>query len=96
MDDGSYNVFPLPLASPLAGNRAIVTDVHNLTASPFGWHDTNGVEGPEFTVTRGNNVNAYEDGDNFGYQPDGGAGLTFDFPFDPVYTISNQSEDAAR
>ena len=25
-------------------------------ASPFGWHDINGVAGPEYTITRGNNV----------------------------------------
>ena len=95
MENGTYNVFPLPVESPLHGDRAIVNDPHDLIASPFGWHDTDGMIGPEFTVTRGNNVNAYEDGDNFGYQPDGGTGLIFDFPFDPVYTASNQSEDAA-
>ena len=31
------------------------------TASPFGWHDTNGAAGAEFTVTQGNNVHAYTD-----------------------------------
>ena len=34
------------------------------SASPFGWHDTNGVAGAEFTDTRGNNVHAYADRDN--------------------------------
>ena len=33
------------------------------TASPFGWHDTNGVAGAEFTTTQGNNVQAYTDVD---------------------------------
>ena len=28
---------------------------------PFGWHDTDGSAGPEFTITRGNNVWAQED-----------------------------------
>ena len=32
-------------------------------ASPFGWHDTDGVAGPEFTTTQGNNVHAYMDQD---------------------------------
>ena len=54
-------------------------------ASPFGWHDTNGVAGAEFTDTRGNNVNAQEDqngNDGTGARPDGGASLVFDFPID--------------
>jgi extracellular elastinolytic metalloproteinase len=36
------------------------------TASPFGWHDSNGAVGAEFNTTNGNNVNAYLDknGDN--------------------------------
>jgi hypothetical protein len=32
-----------------------VTDPANSIAS-FGWHDTNGVSGVEYTITRGNNV----------------------------------------
>ena len=94
-NEGTYNVFAIPVESPLHGDRSIVTDPHNLIASPYGWHDVNGSPGAEFTVTEGNNVNAYEDGDNFGHQPDGGSDLIFDFPFDPVYTPANQSEDAA-
>lgn len=91
-----YEVFALPLESPYYGNRSIVTQVADPIASPFGWHDTNGVAGAEYTVTRGNNVNAYEDGDNPGYQPDGGANLDFSgFPFSQTYSSSNQYEDAA-
>ena len=55
------------------------------SASPYGWHDTNGVAGAEFTDTRGNNVLAQEDvnDDNVGgFRPDGGAALVFDFPLD--------------
>jgi len=86
-DGAMYNVFPQPLESPSDGGRQLVTDVANPTASPFGWHDTDGVAGPEFTVTRGNNVHAYADRDNNnvpdpGSDPDGGAGLVFDFPLD--------------
>jgi extracellular elastinolytic metalloproteinase len=56
-------------------------------ASPFGWHDTNGVPGADFTITCGNNVHAYLDQDDdeqqdFGGSSDGGAGLDFDFPAD--------------
>jgi len=50
---GTYNVFPLGVESPSHGNRAIVSDPANATASPFGWHDTNGSAGAEFTTTRG-------------------------------------------
>jgi hypothetical protein len=57
------------------------------SASPFGWHDTNGVAGPEHTRTRGNNAHAYTDLDannvaDAGSDPDGGGGLYFDFPLD--------------
>jgi len=79
----SYNVYPMPLGSPLDGGRSIITDPQNLTASPFGWHDTNGSNGAEYTITRGNNVWAQEDanGNNgTGYSPNGGAGLDFNFP----------------
>lgn len=94
---GVYNVFAMPLESPYEGDRTMVLedDVVNLNASPYGWHDTDGIEGAEYTTTRGNNVNAYEDGDNQGFQPDGGLDLVFDFPFDPNYSTANQSESAA-
>jgi extracellular elastinolytic metalloproteinase len=81
-----YNVYKLPAESPNHGPRQIATDDQFPQASPFGWHDTNGVEGPEFTITRGNNVYAFEDKDNNdssdGNDPDGGQNLVFDFPID--------------
>ncbi len=79
----SYNVFALPLESPIHGNRSVATNPANTTASPFGWHDTNGNAGAEYTITRGNNVWAQDDsnGNNgTGFSPDGGASLDFDFP----------------
>ena len=79
----SYNVYAMPIESPSHGNRSIVTDPANTTASPFGWHDTNGSAGAEFTITRGNNVWAQEDrnGNNgTGFSPNGGASLDFNFP----------------
>ena len=91
-----YEVIAVPIESPYYGPRTTEMSPSNATASPFGWHDTDGVAGAEFTVTRGNNVNAYEDGDNPGFQPDGGATLDFTgFPFDQVYTNANQYESAA-
>ena len=81
----SYNVYAMPVESPIHGGRSIVTDPADATASPFGWHDTNGSAGAEFTITRGNNVWAQEDrnGNNgTGASPDGGAGLDFNFPLD--------------
>ena len=67
-----------------------------LTASPFGWHDVDWVTGAYFTVTKGNNVDAYEDGDNIGYKPDGDVQLDFTgYPFDPIYSNTNQYEDSA-
>ncbi len=86
--EGTYNVWPWPVESPIHGNRQIVTDPHDLTASPFGWHDTDGAVGADYFITRGNNVHAYEDGDSDDQsednEPDGGASLVFDFPFDPA------------
>ncbi|RMB59104.1 T9SS C-terminal target domain-containing protein [Dokdonia sinensis] len=80
---GSYNVYPLGIESPSHGSRSIVTDPAVANASPFGWHDTNGASGAEFTTTRGNNVWAQDDtnGNNgTGVAPNGGSSLNFDFP----------------
>ena len=94
---GAYGVFAIPTESPNHGSQSIVTDPEYLPASPFGWHDTNGAEGAEYTITRGNNVHAYEDSGNNdapGYSPDGGAGLNFIYSyFEDVPAVNNQ--DAA-
>ena len=91
---GIYNVFAEFDAdgnlhsheSPLHGDRNLISGAANTDVSPFGWHDTNGAMGPEYTITRGNNVHAYLDVDDAGVsqgdEPDGGASLTFDFPLD--------------
>ncbi len=87
VDDGSsYRVLGLPTESPNDADRALVTNPADGLASPFGWHDTDGAAGAEFTNTRGNNAHAYleQDADNvpdFG-DTDGGPGLDFDFPAD--------------
>jgi hypothetical protein len=82
---GSYNVYAIPLKHPLDGSRSIVNNPADATASPYGWHDTNGMVGAELTITQGNNVLAHADiaGDNsIGFQPDGTATLDFNFPLD--------------
>ena len=86
-DNASYRVFPIPMESPSDGDRVLVQNPADPSASPFGWHDTNGAAGAEFTVTRGNNVHAYADRDNNnvpdpGSDPDGGPSLAFDFALD--------------
>ena len=83
----AYRVFAAPLESPSHGARTLVADPADLTASPFGWHDTNGAAGAEYTITRGNNAHAYLDaaGDgnpDAGADVSGGATLVFDFPLD--------------
>lgn len=86
-----YRVYPQPVESPNhtsplppSDGRTLVVNPANSTASPFGWHDTNGSTGAEFTTTEGNNVHAYTDTDNnnspdSGSSPSGGAALNFDF-----------------
>ena len=86
-----YRVYAQPVESPThtsplppSDGRTLVVNPANSLASPFGWHDTNGVAGAEFTTTQGNNVEAYTDTDNnnspdSGSSPSGGAALNFDF-----------------
>ena len=90
----SYNVLAPPLMSPYEGTRTIVVDPSDPAASPYGWHDVNGLPGADFFDTRGNNVFVQEDVDGLevardpnvagsvavGNRPSGGASLTFDFP----------------
>ncbi|MEM0998644.1 MAG: T9SS-dependent M36 family metallopeptidase [Bacteroidota bacterium] len=78
-----YRVYAMPVESPNHGARTLEVNPATLGASPFGWHDDNGQAGAEYTITRGNNVHAYEDRDDDnqpGYSPDGGNMLIFDFP----------------
>ncbi|MGR8948078.1 MAG: M36 family metallopeptidase [Gammaproteobacteria bacterium] len=94
----SYNVLPLPVENPDAGTRAIVSGVAEANASPFGWHDTNGLAGAEFTDSRGNNVFVQEDADSDnsgGLRPDGGASLDFSPPLNPQLQPSGNFESTA-
>ncbi|MFA6262038.1 MAG: T9SS-dependent M36 family metallopeptidase [Bacteroidia bacterium] len=82
--EGQYYVLPLPIENPQYGEHTIKSGSATTNGSPFGWHDTDGVAGPDFTITRGNNVFASEDTSNKnipGYSPNGGVNLTFDFPY---------------
>jgi hypothetical protein len=85
-DGSQYRVFEMPKGHPDDGARTLVGEPAHEPASPYGWHDTNGVDGPEYTITRGNNAHAYQDRGNndgsVGDEPDGGTSLTFDFPLD--------------
>ena len=82
----NYNVFALPTESPIHGPRKLVGDNLYADGSPFGWHDTDGVDGAEYTTTRGNNVYAFQDKNDTnspdGPDTDGGDNLNFDFPID--------------
>lgn len=100
-DSDTYRVFPVPFESPdntprtdevdpwMAGGVAPATG-----ASPYGWHDTNGViNTPEFTDTRGNNVEAQTDLDannvftvGTDVRPSGGAGPSL--VFQPAINLS--------
>ena len=89
--DATYRVYPRPVESPNhtsptppSDGRVLVTNPHNTTASPNGWHSTGSTS---FTIPRGNNVHAYTDLNNddlpdAGSSPDGGAGLAFNFALD--------------
>ncbi|WP_232509168.1 T9SS-dependent M36 family metallopeptidase [Chryseobacterium sp. StRB126] len=92
-DNASYNVFPLPIEAPTFGSRSVVNNPWILASSPEGWH-SNGTT--HYTITRGNNVYAYDDKDNnedtFGTSPDGGATRNFNFTYDPnALTYNNLS-----
>ena len=97
VDGAQYNVYPVPIESPNHGPLQVVVNPADDVASPFGWHDIDGISGPEFTITRGNNVYAQDDinGDNgFGAAPDGTSSLNFNFPIDPNQTPSNSLDGA--
>jgi len=85
--DSSYNVFPVPIESPIHGSRSIMTRPWTLAgagnlAVTLGWHNSGSTN---YHIKRGNNVYAYEDinHDNIaGYSPDT-FNLRFDYPFTP-------------
>ena len=56
VENESYNVYPLPVESPIHGVRSIIFDPADAVASSLGWLDSN--------CTQGNNVEAYVDIDD--------------------------------
>ena len=100
VDAASYNVYAGQTEGPSDGERTLVTDPYDPEASPYGWHDTDGADGAEYTDTRGNNVFAQEDADadnTGGFRPDGGNELAFDFPLDLTLSPgANQSAAIAN
>ena len=98
VDRASYNVYALPTKNPDDAARTLLTNPNDPTYSPYGWHDTNGVAGAEYTITRGNNVYAYTDINNTnspGFSPDGTSALNFDFPVDLTQAPSTTGNQAA-
>ncbi|ASW74200.1 metalloprotease [Chryseobacterium piperi] len=80
-DPASYNVFPTPIEAPTFGSRSVISNPWIIASSPDGWHSDGTTN---YTITRGNNVYAYEDTANTnapGFSPDGGASRNFNFPF---------------
>lgn len=88
----TYKAFSFPVESPIHGSISTFSDQAYTDASPYGWHDINGEVGPEYTITRGNNVHAFLDKNDSdsssGDEPDGGTDLVFNFPYD----LNNEAE----
>lgn len=104
-DGSQYRVFKLPIEAPTFGDRELVSSPADPTASPYGWHDTDGANGAEFNNTQGNNVTAVNDqtsdglnwlynGGSYTFQgfAEGGSDLTFDFPIDFDNNLYNSSD----
>ena len=100
--NATYNVYSLPTENPEDGLRSYAVNPQDPVASPFGWHDVNGLPGPDFFDTRGNNADAVLDrnGDflTTGNVPPGGGGwgpnLSFDFPVNLTQQPSTYSNAA--
>jgi uncharacterized repeat protein (TIGR01451 family) len=88
LNTGTYRVFALPAESPADGIRTLEVSPADAVASPYGWHDNNGITGVEFQITKGNNVHCYANEANIDSitapEPNGSANLIFDAPFDPT------------
>ena len=55
---GTYRVLDVPFETPNHGERTLVSGKEDPIASPLGWHNDGLLS---YTITRGNNVFAYED-----------------------------------
>lgn len=97
---GSYRVIPFNYESPNHSSFQLLSNVEDIKASPFGWHDIDGVAGADYTITRGNNVWAKDDffagNADIGSSPDGGTSLVFDFPYGGTKVDASTYIDAAN
>lgn len=78
----SYLVYPLYTESPQQGQQKTVINPADALASPYGWHDVDGIPGAEYTDTRGNNATVQEDlnaNDGPGEKSEGGQDLNFSY-----------------
>ena len=91
-----YRVYPRPAESPNhttplppSDGRVAGRESRQRDRSPFGWHDTNGVAGAEFTDTqrqqrrRPTRTSTPTTRRTPAPSPSGGAALNFDFPLEP-------------
>ena len=96
LDESAYRVFAPPIESPDVGGRVLIENPADADASPFGWHDINGMAGADFNTLRGNNVHAYVDSAANNNPdlpiPQATETLTFDFPFDPDTSVIGNIE----
>lgn len=92
LENSRYHVFPLPIESPLFGNRNLEENPYHPEYSPTGWHRWD-FSNENFTLTKGNNAAVMHDIDsqkleewaNTGWitesgYVDGGSNYHFDFP----------------
>ncbi len=108
---GAYRVIPFNYVSLLESPRVLISNPENAFASPKGWHDANTLTGTNasliYTYTRGNNVWSRSDYSGVnptthstvstanGYAPDGGSGLSFDYPYGGTSVVANTYINAA-
>ena len=96
-----YNVWEFPLESPNDGALNLKLNPHDDIASPHGWHDIDGDDEADFTITRGNNAHAYADYNNSnqsqGNEPDGGTNLIFAPSYNPNFEPNqNQAQSVTQ
>ncbi|KAI9199671.1 Fungalysin metallopeptidase-domain-containing protein [Polychytrium aggregatum] len=95
----SYRIVPLTQNDLLHGDRALVSNPFDLTASPLGWHDTGDGKGSQPT-TVGNNVLAQENRENLpavgssNHRPTA-ANFVFDFALNDKTQQPPDYQDAA-
>ncbi len=98
-NSGTYRVIPFEYESPNHSPFKLITNAESSNASPFGWHDTDGIVGADHTITKGNNVWAKEDyfgtNDPSGLSPDGEQNLIFNFPYGGISVPAPTYIDAA-